>query len=282
MVSKAFVIGNGFDLSLGMKTSYNDFIASDRFQKRLNSGASLLYVHLHSVKSLKRWVDVEAELANYSKAINGKSGAEDTFLSEFRILTEDLSAYLRDCEVRLNRNSHAYKLIEQRANATSEFYTFNYTTALSDVIVDLMTINTARSNIKHIHGDLRSQGIIVGVDDIATISPSHSFIRKSSHPYFGQYATTTGLLNAHEVYFFGHSLGPMDESHFTEFFHHCAAPSPARRRLYFFHHGAESKHSLDDRLYALTGGKVAAMKRRHQVMYFDTLNGYDLSNIDRQ
>ena len=38
---KIIIIGNGFDLSLGLKTSYKDFIESDSFTLLLNKENSL-------------------------------------------------------------------------------------------------------------------------------------------------------------------------------------------------------------------------------------------------
>lgn len=41
----ALIIGNGFDLSLGLSTSYMDFVNSDEFQILLNMQNQLATVH---------------------------------------------------------------------------------------------------------------------------------------------------------------------------------------------------------------------------------------------
>lgn len=70
------ILGNGFDLSLKLKTSYSSFIESDLFQKRVaikrypNARIDLHDKNIHNYltlqKKLKNWIDVELELKNYS------------------------------------------------------------------------------------------------------------------------------------------------------------------------------------------------------------------------
>lgn len=69
------VIGNGFDLDLGLKTKYNDYMNSDYFDR-----AHSISVYVHSDKKgvnlfnyLKEkasdnhnWIDIEKELADFA------------------------------------------------------------------------------------------------------------------------------------------------------------------------------------------------------------------------
>ena len=55
------VIGNGFDLSLGLSTSYMDFVNSDEFQILLNM-QNQLAIYLKVNAELQNWIDIELSL----------------------------------------------------------------------------------------------------------------------------------------------------------------------------------------------------------------------------
>ena len=46
----ALIIGNGFDLSLGLSTSYMDFVNSDEFQILLNMPVSYTHLTLPTIR----------------------------------------------------------------------------------------------------------------------------------------------------------------------------------------------------------------------------------------
>lgn len=51
----ALIIGNGFDLSLGLSTSYMDFVNSDEFQILLNM-QNQLAIYLKVNAELQNWI----------------------------------------------------------------------------------------------------------------------------------------------------------------------------------------------------------------------------------
>ena len=63
------ILGNGFDLSLNLPTSYNSFLESDLFKKRVNfkhyPNAKFdehdrnIHNYLTRQRGLKNWIDVE-------------------------------------------------------------------------------------------------------------------------------------------------------------------------------------------------------------------------------
>lgn len=58
------VIGNGFDLTFGLKTSYTDFM---KWFNRNYSFRSYLKEFLNAKLNMQRWIDIENELIYYSK-----------------------------------------------------------------------------------------------------------------------------------------------------------------------------------------------------------------------
>ena len=62
--NKLLVIGNGFDLALGLKTSYLDFMRWLKNEHYMDD--AYLYRYLSSKLNQKRWIDIENELRQYS------------------------------------------------------------------------------------------------------------------------------------------------------------------------------------------------------------------------
>lgn len=59
------IIGNGFDLSLNLKTSYSDFINSRHFLEYGYRNEEL-HKHLYDKHEIQNWIDVELELKKYA------------------------------------------------------------------------------------------------------------------------------------------------------------------------------------------------------------------------
>ena len=112
------VIGNGFDLDLGLPTSYKDFIHSPFFYEFLEN-ANILRYHRISIDegnifkylqrqlNLNNWIDIEAELkrlaTNTDKVFDESQGraipvlnkASQGIKDSFEVLRKQLSSYLR-------------------------------------------------------------------------------------------------------------------------------------------------------------------------------------------
>ena len=92
------VLGNGFDLDLGLKTSYKDFWESDFCPK--DYPAPLIH-HLNqrwpdNLEAVK-WYDLENELLNYYKSIPDPTKGQDIITEEERALLEKFTAYGYAC-----------------------------------------------------------------------------------------------------------------------------------------------------------------------------------------
>lgn len=62
------IVGNGFDLSMGFKTSYGDFMKSSYFP---NKETSTLCSYLHNqYEENMGWIDIENELSKYSQLLS--------------------------------------------------------------------------------------------------------------------------------------------------------------------------------------------------------------------
>lgn len=88
------ILGNGFDLDLGLKTSYKDFWESEFCPQRYP--APIIH-HLNQRwpdnLEVVKWYDLENELLNYYKGIPDPSKGKDIITDEERTLLEKFSSY---------------------------------------------------------------------------------------------------------------------------------------------------------------------------------------------
>lgn len=108
------IIGNGFDLDLGLKTSYKDFWESDFCPK--DFPAPLIdHLNKHWPGDLDsvRWYDLENELYNYCKAMKPDQAIKDVINDKERKLLEIATPYRIACSVLYNYPYEANSLIDK-------------------------------------------------------------------------------------------------------------------------------------------------------------------------
>lgn len=92
------ILGNGFDLDLGLKTSYKDFWESEFCPKKYP--APLIH-HLNSKWEDNiddvRWYDLENELLAYYKGLHDSDNGEDIITEEEKNLLKDFTSYGFKC-----------------------------------------------------------------------------------------------------------------------------------------------------------------------------------------
>jgi len=91
-MNTVFIFGNGFDLNLGLKTSYNDFYQFYFNEKSNNKNINKLKDNIS--KGINNWADLEIALGNYTE--NLKSLEE--FDEVYEDIGEKLSIYLNEQE----------------------------------------------------------------------------------------------------------------------------------------------------------------------------------------
>ena len=268
------VIGNGFDLDLGLPTRYSDFIKSsclDELCKKDNYLAN----HLREVHDVKNWIDVEEELKNYSNTTNNPK----TFLRDYKALCISLLTYLRTIKYdSLNIESQAYKLIGIILKAKDVLIIdFNYTSTLQNLIKIFVNDPTIeQQNFEHIkiHGGIEEGDIIFGVEDNARIKKEHIFLKKSANKIFKPINFNLALEKCDRLVFFGHSLGATDHMYFKDYFTNAIAyqVTPriglAKQNIILFHYEEENYYRLMSELDTLTYNNL---KKLRQINDFQTI-----------
>lgn len=241
------VIGNGFDLNLGLPTRYRDFVCScifkrmyvERIQKRKIQGnpQPSLLDYLYGKKFYERWYDIEAAMLDYissKKDGNFVNNIEDDKI-DYQLVCDCLAKYLVSIfqsgndlkQAQMMEETHAGQLLKRLNSQSTIIYSFNYTPL--KLIINAVYGNNSLETIG-LHGKIKEEAIfegnieniniILGVEttDITQIAPGYSFMLKSNNPIYKSTRISLDLLNSRHVIIFGHSLNSMDFGYFKEYF----------------------------------------------------------------
>ena len=215
---KVFIIGNGFDLDLGWKTRYSDFVESPfgRFIK--NYLHANLANFLECKSQMTKWFDLEMALLEYaSTKYSDNEFTRQNDYKEFEVLTNKLMDYLSEEQKKpINTDSVAAKVFRSiiENGFFTSIYTFNYTNlGLIAKQLDLDTIS-----FEYVHGSIEKRSAILGVEDKTDLRPGYSFLYKTFNRYYESHHIQYDMAEADEIVFFGHSLGRNDYHYFQQLF----------------------------------------------------------------
>lgn len=308
-MERILIIGNGFDLDLGLKTSYQDFLKSAVFTTLIREQNGLAR-YLYKKNTIQNWVDVEHELKNYANDLYNKPGALLSFLGfdpsaskmipsfktnlkkEFVALKEALCTHLNDEKMKEKIiDSNAYRILKYgtlfndqgkyhdfnwsiEEKGFDSIYSFNYTNSLENY--------TGRTDGGHavepffIHGSLNQNNIVFGVED-DSVPEECNFLLKSDHAAFGGAPDLLLSISekSKEFHFFGCSLGDTDNAHFENFFSALAKTpnamnkSTIKHHLLFYVYGQSGYQTIRNRILHLTIGQLARFKLNQKVTFYD-------------
>jgi hypothetical protein len=193
-----YLIGNGFDINLNLKTRYFNFYPVFEKQVFKSKGTNLLKSNIK--ENTKDWSDFEKKFGEFTSEFNkDKNGFNETY----KDVVISLSNYLLEVEKKFNpENVDKDKFIDDIINPennllpsdrrvvttfktkwennpiTINIITYNYTTIIEKILekdsnIDIgLTRKQKRiriADIKHIHGYLNKR-MIIGVNDKSQIS----------------------------------------------------------------------------------------------------------------
>lgn len=239
MNKSILVIGNGFDLDLGLKTKYSDFAKSNYWPNvdfnllPITPGEAILdidpfpntvymkdYIETirKSVLEDKTWFDLEKELldfaVNFAPHNTFSTAKEDKiYFNNLRLgLQKFIEHEQEKSSARIKIDSCAANVL--KANCFDMVYSFNYTDInhfgkLLGMYQDLPC--------QHLHGNLSNDSIILGVDE-TKIASNYAWLHKTSSRHYPYHDVYNTLKNAKDIIFFGLSFGSIDFIYFERFF----------------------------------------------------------------
>lgn len=227
---RILILGNGFDIDLGLKTSYRDFMNNDKFWPFVGEpeNYSPLGQELKKIKE-ENWYDVERALLQFAKSYRQSSNPferdSSVFINcryDYELLVSALAEYLQaqQDEGEVNTDSVAFRVLKRLLDDTTldVIYSFNYTniTKILQRIPGLPSINIP---IVNVHGKLDDHTLILGINEKEELSYNHfQYLYKTFNRHYQSNNLRYDILTAQEVIIFGHSLSEVDYSYFEDFF----------------------------------------------------------------
>ena len=220
------ILGNGFDLDLGLHSRYSEFWESERWKEVKGTCPEAYFVKsLETYRVTHNWFDLESGLLEGAKSLKGKIRRNfdaTNYYNSFQILIKELRAYLEHQQKHFTptENSVAERLL--KAIDTKQMfkciYTFNYT----DIVDISQRFHVSELPfVQYVHGSLDpKEQIILGIEmeDFTSIPPQLTFLIKSNSPFYRYTNLLRDLELADHVVFFGHSINGMDFPYFKDFF----------------------------------------------------------------
>lgn len=225
MGKKILILGNGFDLDLGLKSRYRDFMGSDTW-KGVDGREYILTCnllrYLEEKNNIETWFDAETELLNYALEITeGTYGSPQTNDREgHKFFQTMLKQYLsKEQDNFILSNSSVAVLLMKAVTENGffdELYTFNYTD-VNKVLAKAGRYATMK--ITYMHGSLgKNDNIILGIETDKPIHKDYQFLFKTNSRFYKYNSLIESMEKADEIIFFGHSINGMDFSYFKDFF----------------------------------------------------------------
>ncbi len=272
MPNNIVILGNGFDLSLGLPTKYVDFVNSSHWPiKDLDSAHfgepnlyNFLYQYIQSNKDTLgnvRWIDLENLLLQYALS---KSEQPVYFKDEkeiikydqhiFQQIKESFIRYIVDVVSRKGsgfnlRHCVGSQVISQIANNKTfkKIYSFNYTNTSS--VLDF--ICNWKPEIIHIHGQAYTYNnhIILGIGSGKGINKEYKFFLKDRQKGFVAHDLNEDLFSAEQIVFYGISFGGSDFTYFKRFFEEVVrnhTSKDKKKLIHIFTYDDESKAAIAD------------------------------------
>lgn len=295
------VLGNGFDVALGIETRYSQFYEkSQDLRDYANKGNSLC---LHILDNIKDgyWSDLESGLYKYSLAITKKYGVGDKeqaekFEGEFCELRVALFNYLNKAAgatVNALDEAPALGLNVEWHKLEPQYLTFNYS---------INTANTASMNGRYIlngddsinesrfiyqHGSIydmqacqnrRPEDIVVGIDPYAQpVEEAHSFLYKTRQRLHDLNSSLEFINEKRFYVVYGCSVGDSDATYFRTIFN----ANQTGKTFLIYGYGQEALDSINANIQRICGISVGALGNNNQVYLLDVTKVEETRKITR-
>lgn len=245
MVRKLYIIGNGFDIHHGIKTSYWDFRTwlENHNCSSLVRDLEVLFPKVVGDKLLL-WKDFEMALGNYDASdihdafFHGKDDKwwnekiQNRVVDYIKPILINVREMLKDWINDIDIDGIKTYVTNIENDVESKFLTFNYTLLLERVYY------IRRENICHIHGSIEEDKCITGHNDykaelqysddnvnkeysVNNIIALMNTQRKPVNELIKQQSIFfESLKDINQVVVYGHSLSPIDMPYFVEIVNH--------------------------------------------------------------
>lgn len=270
------IVGNGFDLSMGFKTSYGDFMKSSFFPKDKSHLCSYLKKQYQDNMG---WIDIENELSRFGRqlmslGLNVKKNNSGWDIDSFRKEYEDLKLFLKKYLQEVTKGQFCPKQdnpakgVIEHLPVNSKIISFNYTNMIEKLSWDRFC--ASKGNLLHIHGSLEPyDDIVFGVEDSSQLSKELVFLYKAHSRNLKVKEFSDWLNSAERIIFYGYSLGNTDRQYFEKFFRKLCSSDSTYTELVFYYYGQSSYDNLIWQLQMLTNHQLTQLQILNKIEFID-------------
>lgn len=204
-----FILGNGFDLCLHMKTSYADVYSTYVDTPSSSKVIAAFKKELKNRKPFDRWSDFEMGMAEYAETLESEEELVECVRDFKQHMVEHLRAEDKQLEGLIQSGFYDRQLVKELERSFAEFYggfspnikveldkitdrmfwnynviTFNYTKSLEYLhIAKFRQQKVVMTPPLHIHGDLYND-VVLGVDSVEQIkNNNYSLTKKGTRAF---------------------------------------------------------------------------------------------------
>lgn len=237
-----YVIGNGFDIDLGWRTSYKDFYDSKLTGWRVHfrPGEDCLPVYLLDHAG-ENWYDLERTIYDYCLSKSNGVLDDDLMNSDYRdyeSIKRQLERFVKErSDEQVDVKSKAYEILKTYVEWNSrrdlpqdrrpELISFNYT-PLDKVAKQINP--KVEFNYIPIHGTIEKNSCIFGFHDDTQIKGVYRDMQKSMDDNYDPGRIMPLLMDARSITFFGLSMGFIDAVYFKDVLKAASQPGNFRTR----------------------------------------------------
>ena len=266
MADVALIVGNGFDIDMGLPSRYSDFIRSKEWNDAV-SGFNIylqqkdyqnhsLIAQLQMASTNSQWFDIEQEIHRFivSHPDNTEKDVRD-IRSEFEVIKKALTNYLKRITSTFTADNSKvstalhYRMRECPLTVTEIYFNYTYPHHYIKLPIQQAIFNGAQHWVTFVHGSLRDNDIVLGCDlqEGEQVNRQLSFMYKYNQLKKANHIARN-ILEAKEIIFFGHSINEMDFGYFKEFFKVASASPIPIRHLTIITYDDESERNIKDNI----------------------------------
>lgn len=266
MADVALIVGNGFDIDMGLPSRYSDFIRSKEWNDAV-SGFNIylqqkdyqnhsLIAQLQMASTNSQWFDIEQEIHRFivSHPDNTERDVRD-IRSEFEVIKKALTNYLKRITSTFTADNSKvstalhYRMRGCPLTVTEIYFNYTYPHQYIKLPIQQAIFNGAQHWVTFVHGSLRDNDIVLGCDlqEGEQVNRQLSFMYKYNQLKKANHIARN-ILEAKEIIFFGHSINEMDFGYFKEFFKVASASPKPIRHLTIITYDDESERNIKDNI----------------------------------
>lgn len=266
MADVALIVGNGFDIDMGLPSRYSDFIRSKEWNDAV-SGFNIylqqkdyqnhsLIAQLQMASTNSQWFDIEQEIHRFivSHPDNTERDVRN-IRSEFEVIKKALTNYLKRITSTFTADNSKvstalhYRMRECPLTVTEIYFNYTYPQQYIKLPIQPEIFNGAQHWVTFVHGSLRDNDIVLGCDlqEGEQVNRQLSFMYKYNQLKKANHIARN-ILEAKEIIFFGHSINEMDFGYFKEFFKVASASPKPIRHLTIITYDDESERNIKDNI----------------------------------